>query len=100
MSSELDIVICAVVDCGNEVNKHKGGARGMCSKHYKRWKRGTLDKPRYARERGAVGMNTVFPFEVAKIDGDWYRRPTGSDDDWQLVVWPEREKDLREPKYM
>jgi hypothetical protein len=58
---------------------------GLCDKHYRRWQRGTLDKPRYSRDRGSVGMNTQWPFEFEKIDGVWYRRPTGSEGRWELV---------------
>lgn len=61
--------------------------RGMCGMHYRRWKRGNLDKTRYARKKGSGGMNIHFPFEVRKINGLWHRRPTDSKEPWALVVW-------------
>ena len=63
--------------------------RDLCPKHYRRWKRGTLGRPRYWRPRGAVGMTTEWPFEVKQIDGEWHRRPTGSCEPWAPVVWAE-----------
>lgn len=59
--------------------------------HYYRWKRNgsphlgdTMGRPPGSYK------DMQFPYEVAKIDGEWHRRLTGSSDRWELVVWPER----------
>lgn len=84
---------CSIEGCNW---KHK--AKGLCKKHYSMQLRGTLENPRYSVPRHAVGTVTEFPFEVVKMGDDWFRRPTGSHDDWLPVVWPERGEDFHEPR--
>lgn len=57
----------------------------MCGRHYRRWKRGRLDEPAYKRGTGSIGMTTRWPFEFFKDDGVWYRRPSQSNHDWEVV---------------
>ena len=79
---------CAIEGCGW---KHK--AKGLCKKHYSMLLRGTLERPRYQAPRPVVGTSTQWPYEVVKMGDDWFRRPTGSQEDWMPVVWPERTAD-------
>lgn len=63
--------------------------RGLCPMHYKRLMRGTLGRPegapRYRTPRTNVGKSLEWPFEFEKRGDTWFRRPTGSDEPWELV---------------
>lgn len=84
---------CSIEGCNW---KHK--AKGLCKNHYRQMMRGTLDQPRYSVSRPKPGQHTVWPFEFVKMGDDWFRRPTGSHDDWLPIVWPERGEDYSEPR--
>ena len=84
---------CSVEGCNW---KHK--AKGLCKNHYRMMLRGTLEKPRYREPRRRNGAPVEFPYEVVKLGDDWFRRPTGSQDDWLPVIWPERGDDYAEPR--
>lgn len=72
--------LCTFEGCDGKLK-----ARGLCKKHYNRLMRGTLDNPRYSAPRPGVGERTKYPFEFVKRGKVWYRRPVGSDDQWELV---------------
>lgn len=73
-------MICIIEDCDVDAV-----GRGLCMKHYRRWKRGRLDVESYQRPTGSAAMNVEWPFEFMK-DGDvWLRRPVGSKGDWEVV---------------
>lgn len=75
---------CTEEDCDATEIK----ARGLCKKHYMRFRRGTLGVPaRHHRKPGP----TKWPIAVRKIDGEWHRRPSDCDPEtpWEPVVWAE-----------
>lgn len=86
---------CTIDGCGW---KHK--AKGLCKKHYHQHQRGTLDTPRYSVPRPLPRgrSQTEWPYEFIKLGDDWFRRPTGSQDGWLPVVWPERDETNAGPR--
>lgn len=62
--------VCSIEDCATEIGKH--GARGMCSKHYKRWKANGDPNVVTVAPKGATALESLtFKGWTVTTSGCW-----------------------------